>query len=393
MYSNNSSGKANKGTVQIKISNLRLQLVFRVGGKRHYLSTGFLDAPANRKLAEFKAREIEKDILYERFDPTLEKYKPESVLSTVTSVRSIAPPKISLTDLWEKFVEFKRPQCSPNTMKLKYSVYSNYVKRLPTHDLDRAGEIRDFVVKNIPLVSAKDFLTRLSACCNWAIEAGTITTNPFAKMPAGIKVPKSQSEDEDIEPFTVEERELIIAAFESNRFCPQKSAYRHSHYTSLVKFLFYTGCRPSEAVALQWKNVSSDLRLIAFQQALIESEDGRMIREGLKTQERRKFPCNDRLQALLTSIKPEGCKPDTLVFPSIEGTYINTNNLRNRVYKRILEGLGIEYRKLYQTRHTFITLALEHLDAKDVARLVGNSPEVIYRHYAGNKRDLFLPEF
>jgi integrase len=147
-------------------------------------------------------------------------------------------------------------------------------------------------------------------------------------------------------------------------------------------------------VALQWKNISSDLRLISFEQALIESEDGRMIREGLKTQERRKFPCNDRLQALLESVKPQGCKPETLVFPSIKGKYINTNNLRNRIYKPILEGLGIEYRKLYQTRHTFITLALENgLDAKDVARLVGNSPEVIYRHYAGNKRDLFLPEF
>ena len=159
-----------------------------------------------------------------------------------------------------------------------------------------------------------------------------------------------------------------------------------------MKFLFYTGCRPSEAVALQWRNISSDLRLISFQQALIETEDGRIVREGLKTQERRKFPCNDRLQALLASVKPEGCKPNALVFPSIEGTYINTNNLRNRAYKRILAGLGIQYRKLYQTRHTFITLALESgLDAKDVARLVGNSPEVIYRHYAGNKRDLFLP--
>jgi integrase len=393
MYSNH-SGRANKGTVQIKVSNNRLQLVFRVGGKRHYLSTGFIDTPANRRLAEFKAREIEKDILYERFDPTLEKYKPESVLSTVTSVRSITPPKPSLADLWEKFIEYKRPQCSPNTMKQKYSVYTNYVKRLPTHDLDKAGDIRDFMVKNIPLSSAKDFLTRLSACCNWAIEAGAISSNPFAKMPAKIKVPKSQSEDEDVDPFTAEERDLIIAAFESDRFRPQKSVFKDSHYTSLIKFLFYTGCRPSEAVALQWKNISSDLRLISFQQALIETEDGRMVREGLKTQERRKFPCNDRLQALLASVKPEGCKPNALVFPSIEGTYINTNNLRNRAYKRILAGLGIQYRKLYQTRHTFITLALESgLDAKDVARLVGNSPEVIYRHYAGNKRDLFLPEF
>jgi integrase len=32
------------------------------------------------------------------------------------------------------------------------------------------------------------------------------------------------------------------------------------------------------------------------------------------------------------------------------------------------------------------------VDAKDVAKWVGNSPEVIYRHYAGSKRNLQVPE-
>ncbi len=394
MHSKTSSGKANKGTVQIKICSDRIQLVFRFGGKRYYLSTGLLDMPANRKVAEFKAKEIEKDMLFERFDPTLKKYKPESALSTQTKVALIGRPKNTLADLWEKFVEYKRPQCSPNTMKLKYSVYTNYLRRLPTHDLKKAGEIQDFVVKNIPLDSAKQFLTRLSACCKWAMRSGSLSSNPFEGMAAEIKLPKSQSEDEDINPFTAEERDLIIAAFESDLFRPQKSAYKHSHYTPIIKFLFSTGCRPSEAVALQWKHISNDFRLISFEQALIEEEGGRMVRKGLKTQERRKFPCNESLQAFLRSIKPDGCRPDALVFPSIEGKHINTNNIRNRAYKQILAGLGLEYRKLYQTRHTFITLALENgLDAKDVARLVGNSPEVIYRHYAGNKRDIIVPEF
>ncbi len=83
------------------------------------------------------------------------------------------------------------------------------------------------------------------------------------------------------------------------------------------------------------------------------------------------------------------------MFPSPDGKPIDLNNFRNRTWKTVLKGLGIEYRKLYQTRHTFITHALEvgKLDAKDVARLVGNSPEIIYRHYAGNKRELFVPEF
>ncbi len=158
-------------------------------------------------------------------------------------------------------------------------------------------------------------------------------------MGSEINIPKSQRKEEEIDPFTAEERDLILEAFESDRFRPQKSAYKHSYYAPLIKFLFFTGCRPSEAVALQWKHVSSDFRLISFEQALIKSDGGRVVREGLKTQERRKFPCNARLQALLESIKPEGCKPSALVFPSVEGKYTNTNNLRNRVYKRILEGV------------------------------------------------------
>ncbi|MEO1561772.1 MAG: site-specific integrase, partial [Cyanobacteria bacterium J06632_19] len=49
---------------------------------------------------------------------------------------------------------------------------------------------------------------------------------------------------------------------------------------------------------------------------------------------------------------------------------------------------------LYQTRHTFITLALKNgMNVKDVARLVGNSPEIIYRHYAGQSREIVVPDF
>jgi integrase len=72
MFSKTVTGKASKGSVSVINSNDRLQLRFRVQGKRYYLSTGLADTLANRKLAQLKASEIEKDILYERFDPTLE---------------------------------------------------------------------------------------------------------------------------------------------------------------------------------------------------------------------------------------------------------------------------------------------------------------------------------
>lgn len=127
MYSKNRPGKAGKGSVQIKSSNDRLQLVFSFGGKRHYLSTGYPNTPQCRKLAQMRASEIEKDILYKRLDPTLEKYKPKSALSTVTPITPISTPRPTLADLWKKFVDWKRPQCAPSTMKNQYKAFSSYL--------------------------------------------------------------------------------------------------------------------------------------------------------------------------------------------------------------------------------------------------------------------------
>ena len=343
-----------------------------------------------------KAREIELDMLSGHFDQTLQKYKPQSSLS----VESLdITPKITptLDELWAKFIEYKRPQCSPNTMKYMYNVYSGYLAKLPTVNLAQASEIRDYILKTIPLDSGKRFITRLSACCRWAMKSGMIFEDPFNGMALEIKLPKSSKSEgiNDINPFTLEERDAIIHAIETDRFCPVKSGFKHSRYAPLIKFLFATGCRPSEAISLQWKHVSKDFRQINFEQVMIGTDSGRQIREGLKTQERRKFPCNDLLKELLKSIKPSSVSPESLVFPPPERKPIDLNNFRNRTWKTVLKGLGIDYRKLYQTHHTFITHALEtgKLDAKDVARLVGNSPEIIYRHYAGNKRELFVPEF
>jgi integrase len=52
MHSSTSRQKASKGSVQIKSSNFRLQLVFSFAGKRHYLSLGLQDTKTNRKVAE-----------------------------------------------------------------------------------------------------------------------------------------------------------------------------------------------------------------------------------------------------------------------------------------------------------------------------------------------------
>ena len=61
-------------SVSVLVSRGWLQLRFSYGGTSHYLSVSLRDTPANRKIAEAKAKLIESDIVYERFDPTLQKY-------------------------------------------------------------------------------------------------------------------------------------------------------------------------------------------------------------------------------------------------------------------------------------------------------------------------------
>lgn len=93
MHSINTQHKASKASVQIKNSNGRLQLAFSHRGKRHYLSLGLPDNKVNRKAAQAKASLIESDIAFDRFDPTLAKYKPQLALSTVTPITPIFTPK------------------------------------------------------------------------------------------------------------------------------------------------------------------------------------------------------------------------------------------------------------------------------------------------------------
>lgn len=98
----------------------------------------------------------------------------------------------------------------------------------------------------------------------------------------------------------------MIEAFRSDRY--------YKFYAPLVEFLFATGARPSEAIALQWKHITSDLKFISFEQAVTVSEKGLSVKQGLKTQEKRKFSCNAKVQETLRSIKPEDAKPDDLLF-------------------------------------------------------------------------------
>ena len=366
-----------KGRVVVRIIHGRLQLRFTACGKRHIFSLSLADTPANRKIAEAKAVLIESDLAWDRFDPTLEKYKPQREKAPIIS-SPLTLTEVSLLELWQKYTHFKQSQIAETTLRVKYAQVASHIKKLPKGVINNGIAIRDYLIASVSPGVAKYLLGQFDAMSKWAVKSGLLEGNPFEGLKADIKL--VDSGHRGIQPFSEADKVAIIYAFSRHK--------RYSIYAPFVKFLFLTGCRTGEAIALRWEHIS-DSEYINFSESVSTSK---RIRKCTKTGKPRRFPCNEQLTELLGSIRPENLSVNSPVFISPNGKEVIERNFLSRAWKPILEELGIPYRPQYNTRHTFITDCLKRgVDVATIAAWVGNSPEIIYQHYAGIDNSILPP--
>ena len=379
MYSKTPGGKASKGSVVVISSHDRLQLRFRTAGQRRYVSLGLSDTPEHRKLAEMKAKQIELDILSGHFDETLESYKLQSVMSVASpDITPKATPK--LKEVWEQYLEYKSPNASPATLNGTYLPVSSHLRKISTDGLKDPLKFRMGLLQVTTESQARRTLMQLSAACTWGMQHGLIETNPFQGMYKALKPTRPNPPIA----FSVEERDAIIAAFEQD----SRPGMTYRHYAPFVKFLFWTGCRPCEAIGLRWGSVLPDCSKIYFHESVVEVSGTLTHRTTTKTGVKRWFNCQGtRLQSLLQSMRPETPDPDALVFPAPKGGAIRESNFKDRAWDKILANLDLTFKNgikmtPYNARDTFITLqATQGHSSTKIARWVGNSSKVIEEKY------------
>lgn len=341
---------------------LRIRLPRGLFPTQTYLYLSLVDTPLNRQIAEMKAQQIQLDISMGNFDRTLDKYR-----------LNISPATAALEDIWNLYKAARSKELAHSTIVKDLKIAGNHIKSLPTQRLDRARDIRDHLVKKLSGEAARRCLMQLNACCKWAVDEGILDQNPFENL----RSPKKKN-NRTINPFSPDETAEILKGFEKSEL--------YAYYLPFIKFLFATGCRPSEAIALQWQDVSPDLKTITFSQSIVYGK-----RKPTKTYLIRKFPTNTTVQKILDSKKESDHQ--TLVFPAPRGGVIDTHNLLTRAWTPILTEQRINHRPLYNTRHTFITNCLEKgIPVVQVAEWVGNSPDVIWKHYAGLVSNIEVPE-
>jgi len=230
---------------------------------------------------------------------------------------------------------------------------------LPLDDLERRVPEIAAWVGTLPAGSRYGIVQALRQALEAAVRWGHMTRNP-AKLAGANPQPKA----EEIRPFTQAEIDLV-----AEELGPK--------YGPAVVFASETGMRPSEWLAVEWRDVDRKAGVVLVERTCAY---GVTKAYGKTTRSRRRVPLTARaLEALDSTPRRLDVR---LVFPGHRGGVIDLKNFRRSQWKPALEAAGISHRRIYDMRHSFATWALAAgLSIFDLSRYMGTSVEMIDRVY------------
>lgn len=179
-----------------------------------------------------------------------------------------------------------------------------------------------------------------------------------------VKIVKS-----NITPFSLDEVKLILS---KSQECYQKN---------LTQVAFFTGMRSGELLGLMWEDINFVSKTISIKRAIRDGKIGTP-----------KTLSSIRVIDMLPIVEEALLKQKRETF--LNGTYVFLNYLSNHFYdnhsirkgywKNILKLCGLDYRDMYQTRHTFASIMISKgQDILWVSQMLGHTnPNITLSIYA-----------
>jgi len=264
------------------------------------------------------------------------------------------------------YLEFKEHELKPST----YYKYQNIVsvRILPYFENKSIDEIKPSDIKkwlyNIDDVgskSKKHYLGVLSGVFQEALYDDVISKNPVKQIrPPQYKRPT-------INPFTADEVFKILSHAKN---------YNYKHYLAIA---FYTGMRSGEIIALKKSDIDFKKNMIS-----VSRSRGIFGESTPKTSYSiRQIPILDILRPYLLDI----CNShdyDYLFINQYKKPYRDNNVFTYKFWKPSLQELKIEYRRPYNSRHTYATNMLYNdlIVPVKLAQLLGHAnTQMVYDVY------------
>jgi len=114
-------------------------------------------------VAEAKAKLIESDIIYERFDPTLDKYRPQIVTKIDAPITPVSTPTLPLIELWEKYTQHRSAKGTQSTLIRDYGKIAKRLQLIPK-SVDNAAAVKTWLLSQYSQEVARRTLVQLNAC-------------------------------------------------------------------------------------------------------------------------------------------------------------------------------------------------------------------------------------
>lgn len=184
----------------------------------------------------------------------------------------------------------------------------------------------------------------LRSALNDAVDEELLDTNPLAGWTYARK--EVPPKDDDVDPFTPEEQQAILAALSGQA-------------RNLVQFALWTGLRTSELVALDWGDVDWVRGEVMISRAMTQAAGGEP--EVTKTAAgRRSVKLLRPAMEALKAQKEYTFLADKEVFqnPRTLERWAGDQPIRKTMWHPAMKKAGVRYRRPYQTRHTYASMML-----------------------------------
>lgn len=352
----------------------KIQINFKWNGKREWLTINLIDTPANFN----KAAKIREDFVNKAKYGILKIEDIEAV--TVKPIKKTdATPEILPASHGPTFAQYAQ-EFLYNLTDHKQGTKKKYLSILerlwmPLFADMTINTITSQMLRNAvnrrEWSSAKtrnDALIPLRGAFELAHDDEVIDKNPCDRL----KNQKAQESEPD--PFSEIERERILNWLKEKYLADYPTVYWY------FEVAFWTGCRPSEIIALTWHDVDFIGKQIHINKGRVNG----VQQETTKTNKTRFVDLNDfafeafQQLRLLTYLKYEH------VFICDETSEeFSTQKSLSEKFVAALKANGIRYRPAYNTRHTYATVCLMNgLNPVYVASQLGHSLVMLMKRYA-----------
>src|SRR5215813_465024 len=358
------------------------RLAFRLfwDGRESWEGTRWKDTPKNRLKAEADALRISEEMERGTFDYL--KWFPDGnrVHLFRTKAQRIGENKpLTVRKFCEEWIKRKKPPFVRRSLEgdYKQAFNRNILQFMGDLDLnsvtvDTLENFRMHLIeqRRLSIKSARNIIDG-SLRAMFRDAGRRIERNPFNDLPSNWWPRLPQREPD---PYTEGERDRIINFYREHR--------PHKEY-AFVYFRFYTGSRPSEAVALKWGSVDLRNRKAAFAVSRhLGEENAPKTRASHRT-----VTLLPNVVELLQTLLPLHVGPESYVFTDADGLPIDQSEFA-RGFQGVLRVLKIRPRPFYNTRHTFISVALTlGCNPKWIAEQTGTSLVMIQQNYGKYVRD------